>query len=92
MQIVTSIQRRETRCAIYTRKSVEQGVEQEYNSLAAQRSICSAYIASQRPKGWVEMPKHYDDGGQSGATLLRPALQDLLQDVESGVVDVVVIY
>lgn len=92
MRLATSIDRRETRCAIYTRKSVEQGLEQEYNSLAAQRSICSAYIASQRPKGWVEMPKHYDDGGKSGATLLRPALQDLLCDVESGVVDVVVIY
>lgn len=82
----------EKRCAIYTRKSVEQGLDHQFSSLEAQRAICSAYISSQRPKGWTEIPKHYDDGGQSGGSLNRPALQDLLSDVESGLVDVVVIY
>lgn len=83
---------RSTRCAIYTRQSVEQATQQEFNSLEAQRSICSSYIASQRPRGWTELPKHYDDGGRSGATLTRPALQDLISDVENDLVDVVVIY
>jgi len=80
------------RCAIYTRKSVVHGLEQEFNSLDAQRSICSSYIASQRPKGWKELPKHYDDGGRSGADLRRPALQDLIGDIEGGLIDIVVIY
>ena len=79
-------------CAIYTRKSSEQGLDQQFSSLEAQRSICSSYVASQRPNGWCEIPKHYDDGGQSGGTLMRPALQELLADVEAGSVDVVVIY
>ena len=82
----------EQRCAIYTRKSSEHGLDREFSSLEAQRSICAAYIASQRPNGWSEMPKHYDDGGYSGGTLARPALQELLADIESGVIDVVVIY
>jgi site-specific DNA recombinase len=80
------------RCAIYTRQSVEQGPQHEFNSLEAQRSICSSYIASQKPKGWSELPKHYDDGGRTGANLARPALQDLLADIESGLVDAVIIY
>ena len=80
------------RCAIYTRKSVQQGLEREFNSLEAQRAICSAYVASQRPKGLIELPKHYDDAAQSGRTLLRPALQELFCDIESGAADVVVIY
>lgn len=84
--------RQECRCAIYTRQSVEPGSQQEFGSLDAQRSICAFYISSQRPRGWKELPKHYDDAGQSGATLSRPALQDLLIDVESGLVDVVVVY
>lgn len=83
---------RESRCAIYTRQSVEPGSQQDFGSLDAQRSICASYIASQRPRGWRELPKHYDDAGQSGATLSRPALQDLLIDVESGLIDVVVVY
>jgi len=81
-----------TRCAIYTRRSVEQGSEQEFSSVAAQRAICSSYIASQRPKGWQEASKHYDDEGWSGGNLNRPALQELLSDIESGVIDAVVIY
>ena len=80
------------RCAVYTRKSSGQGLDHQFSSLEAQRSICSSYIASQRPNGWTEMPKHYDDGGYSGGSLVRPALQELLSDIESGSVDVVVIY
>ncbi len=80
------------RCAIYTRRSVGYSEEQEFNSLESQRAICSSYIASQRPKGWSELPKHYDDMARSGASLERPAMQDLLSDIESGLVDVIVIY
>ncbi len=80
------------RCAVYTRKSVQQDPTHQFGSLEAQRSICSSYIASQKPKGWVELPRHYDDDGQSGGDLRRPALQELLSDIECGLVDVVVIY
>jgi site-specific DNA recombinase len=80
------------RCAIYTRKSILQGLELEFNSLETQRAICSAYVSSQRHKGWIEMPTFYDDGGQSGATLDRPELRHLLADIERGLVDVVVVY
>lgn len=80
------------RSAIYTRKSVDDRVDQELNSLEAQRDTCSAYIRSQRHKGWRELPEHYDDGGWSVSNLVRPALQQLLTDIEAGRVDVVVIY
>jgi DNA invertase Pin-like site-specific DNA recombinase len=80
------------RCAIYTRKSTEQGLERDFNSLEGQRAICSAYISSQRHKGWAELSKHYDDRGISGATLNRPELQELLGDIERGLIDVVVVY
>ena len=83
---------RKLRCAIYTRKSTEEGLEQEFNSLHAQREACEAYIASQKSEGWVAVRDPYDDGGISGATLDRPALQQLLADVEDGLVDVVVVY
>ena len=83
---------RKLRCAIYTRKSTEEGLEQEFNSLHAQRDACEAYIASQRSEGWVLVRDQYDDGGISGATLDRPALQQLLADVEDGLIDVVVVY
>ena len=72
---------RKLRCAVYTRKSSEEGLEQEFNSLDAQREACEAYIASQKPEGWVLVPDRYDDGGISGATLERPALQRLLADI-----------
>ena len=62
------------RCAIYTRKSTDEGLDQAYNSLAAQRDACSSYVASQKHEGWVEVETHYDDGGFSGGTLERPAL------------------
>lgn len=75
------------RCTIYTRKSTEEGLEQDFNSLDAQREACSAYIASQKHEGWVLLPKHYDDGGLSGGTLDRLGLQQLMQDVDDGSVD-----
>ena len=83
---------RKFRCAVYTRKSSEEGLEQEFNSLDAQREACEAYIASQRSEGWVVVRDQYDDGGISGGTLERPALQRLLSDIEDGLVDVVVVY
>jgi len=83
---------RKLRCAVYTRKSSEEGLEQEFNSLHAQRESCEAYIQSQRAEGWVLVPDDYDDGGYSGGTLERPALQRLLKDIEAGRVNVVVVY
>ncbi|HBS48619.1 MAG TPA: resolvase [Rhodobacteraceae bacterium] len=80
------------RCAIYTRKSSEEGLEQEFNSLDAQREACEAYIMSQRSEGWVLVRDRYDDGGISGGTLDRPGLQRLIADIEDGLVDVVVVY
>jgi site-specific DNA recombinase len=80
------------RCAIYTRKSSEEGLEQSFNSLHAQREACEAYIASQRHEGWKVHPAHYDDGGFSGGTLERPALTRLLGDVTSGKLDTIVVY
>jgi DNA invertase Pin-like site-specific DNA recombinase len=80
------------RCAVYTRKSSEEGLEQEFNSLDAQREACEAYIASQRAEGWVPVPSRYDDGGISGATLERPALKRLLADIETKKIDIVVVY
>ena len=80
------------RCAVYTRKSSEEGLEMEFNSLEAQRESCEAYVASQRAEGWLLVPDRYDDGGFSGGTLDRPALKRLLTDIEAGNVDVVVVY
>src|SRR5215469_2588810 len=80
------------RCVIYTRKSSEEGLEQEFNSLEAQRDVCEALIRSQRNGGWVLARTHYDDGGFSGGTLERPALQCLLADIRAGRIDIVVVY
>src|SRR5216110_574719 len=80
------------RCAIYTRKSSEEGLEQEFNSLEAQREACEAYIRSQRPEGWVPARTRYDDGGFSGGNVERPGLQRLLADIGAGHVDIVVVY
>jgi site-specific DNA recombinase len=80
------------RCAIYTRKSSEEGLEQEFNSLQAQREACEAFIDSQRHEGWVCLRTAYDDGGFSGAMMDRPALQQLLADVKAGRVDTIVVY
>src|SRR5262249_12129828 len=80
------------RCAVYTRKSSEEGLEQEFNSLAAQYQACEAYIRSQQHEGWVLARTHYDDGGFSGGNLERPALQQLLADIRAGRIDIVVVY
>jgi len=80
------------RCAIYTRKSSEEGLDQDFNSLHAQREACEAYIASQKHEGWQAVKTHYDDGGFSGGNMERPALKQLLEDIETGKVNVVVVY
>ena len=80
------------RCAIYTRKSVEDGLDMEFNSLDAQRLACENYINSQIANGWICLPDRYDDGGISGGTLERPALKRLLADAEAGRIDIIVIY
>ncbi|MDU8909978.1 recombinase family protein [Aestuariicoccus sp. MJ-SS9] len=80
------------RCAIYTRKSSEDGLEQEFNSLDAQYEACAAYIASQKAEGWVLLPERYDDGGLSGGSMERPGLQRLLADIDRGAVDQILVY
>jgi site-specific DNA recombinase len=80
------------RCAIYTRKSTEEGLEQEFNSLDAQRDAGESYIKSQQHEGWICLPDHYDDGGFTGANMERPALRRLLVDIDAGKVDCVVVY
>jgi len=80
------------RCVIYCRKSVEDGLEQEFNSLDAQREAGENFIASQKANGWICVPDHYDDGGYSGGNMERPALQKLLKDCEAGLVDIIVVY
>ena len=80
------------RCAIYTRKSTEEGLEQSFNSLDAQREACAAYILSQKHEGWAELSDRYDDGGFSGGSMERPGLQQLLEDVRAGRIDVIVVY
>jgi site-specific DNA recombinase len=84
--------RRRIRCVSYTRKSTDEGLEREFTTLDAQREACEAYIASQQHEGWIALPTRYDDGGFSGATLERPAMQRLLADIEAGEIDVLVCY
>ena len=83
---------KKARCAIYTRKSSEEGLEQDFNSLHAQREACAAYVLSQASEGWSALPDIYDDGGISGGTLERPALKRLLDDIDAGRIDIVVVY
>jgi DNA invertase Pin-like site-specific DNA recombinase len=83
---------RPLRCAIYTRKSSEEGLEQDFNSLHAQREACFAYVTSQKHEGWRALPDQYDDGGYSGGTMERPGLAQLLADIAGGLIDVVVVY
>src|SRR5277367_949960 len=83
---------KKARCAIYTRKSSEEGLEQAFNSLDAQREACAAFILSQKHEGWTVLPAFYDDGGFSGGTMERPALKRLVADIEEGQIDVVVVY
>ncbi len=80
------------RCAIYTRKSSEEGLEQDFNSLHAQREACEAYVLSQRGEGWTVLKRAYDDGGFSGGNMDRPALRQLLADIDAGLIDIVVVY
>src|SRR3979411_1087181 len=80
------------RCAIYTRKSSEEGLEQSFNSLQAQREACQAYIASQKHEHWRGIATNYDDGGYSGGSMERPALRELLQDIDASKIDTVVVY
>src|ERR1700753_4274985 len=80
------------RCAVYTRKSTEEGLEQSFNSLDAQFEACSAYILSQAGEGWSQVKERYDDGGFSGGNMDRPGLKRLLADIEAGRIDVVVVY
>ncbi len=84
--------KRQVRCAIYTRKSSEEGLEQDFNSLDAQREACEAYVVSQKAEGWIALRDHFDDGGFSGGTLERPALRRLMKEIEAGKVDVIVVY
>jgi len=80
------------RCAIYTRKSTDEGLDQEFNSLDAQRESAEAYIASQKSEGWLALPDRYDDGGYTGGNMERPALKRLMADIEAGKVDCIVVY
>lgn len=80
------------RCAVYTRKSSEEGLEQAFNSLHAQREACEAYVLSQQHEGWLSLPKDYDDGGFSGGNTDRPALAELLTDIRAGYIDVIIVY
>jgi site-specific DNA recombinase len=88
----SSLARARFRCAIYTRKSSEEGLEQEFNSLDAQREACQAYITSQKHEGWTTLPALYEDGAYSGGTMDRPALQRMLDDIRAREIDVVVVY
>jgi site-specific DNA recombinase len=85
-------ERKVFRCAIYTRKSTEHNLDLEFNSLDAQREACEAYIKSQAHEGWRLVGDHYDDGAFSGASLDRPALQNLLADVRAGKIDIILVY
>src|SRR3954468_6595715 len=86
------IQQTRFRCAVYTRKSTEHNLDLEFNSLDAQREACEAYIKSQAHEGWRLLADCYDDGGVSGGSLERPALQTLLSDIRAGRIDIVVVY
>src|ERR1700683_735974 len=89
---MTSSSRSRVRCAIYTRKSSEEGLEQSFNSLQAQREACEAYVASQRHEGWQVVARKYDDGGFSGGNMNRPGLKQLLDDIAARLIDTVVVY
>ena len=80
------------RCALYTRKSSDEGLDQAFNSLDAQREACAAYVKSQAGEGWKVLPAIYDDGGYSGGSMERPALRRLLADIEAGRIDIIIVY
>ena len=83
---------KQVRCAVYTRKSSEEGLELDFNSLDAQREACEAYIKSQKHEGWTLVTKQYNDGGFSGGTMERPAFKELLEDIKQNKIDIVVVY
>jgi len=89
---VTAADKPRKRCAVYTRKSTEEGLEQEFNSIDAQRDAGQAYIVSQRAEGWIPVADDYDDPAFSGGNMERPALKRLLADIEAGKIDIVVVY
>src|SRR5436190_2297565 len=92
MSAKTSAARKTCRCAIYSRKSTEEGLDQDFSSLDAQREAAEAYIKSQAHEGWVRLPERYDDGGFTGGNMDRPALARLLADIEAGRINCVVVY
>jgi site-specific DNA recombinase len=85
-------ERKRVRCAIYTRKSSEEGLEQDFNSLDAQREACESYVLSQKHEGWAALPERYDDGGFSGGNMDRPGLARLLDHIRAKRIDVIVVY
>ncbi len=87
-----SEEKKVVRCAVYTRKSTEEGLQQEFNTLDAQRESAEAYIAAQKHEGWVCLPEPYDDGGFTGGNMERPALQRMMKDIGAGKIDCVVVY
>jgi hypothetical protein len=89
---MSSDQKHIMRCAIYTRKSSEEGLEQSFNSLDAQREACEAFILSQKQEGWRAVASRYDDGGYSGGNMERPALKRLLEDIQASKVNIIVVY
>ena len=89
---MSEVLKRRMRCAVYTRKSTDEGLDQEYNSIDAQRDAGHAYIASQRAEGWIPVADDYDDPAFSDGNMERPALKRLMTDIEAGLIDVVVIY
>lgn len=89
---LSSTAKQSKRCAIYTRKSSDAGLDLEVNSLVTQREVCQAYIRSQAHRNWIELPHHYDDGGYSGGNLERPSLKRLVHDIQAGRIDIIVIY
>ena len=88
---MSEVLKRRMRCAVYTRKSTDEGLDQEYNSIDAQRDAGHAYIASQRAEGWIPVADDYDDPAFSGGNMERPALQRMMADIEAGKIDVVVL-
>jgi len=92
VRAVPSASPAQVRCAIYTRKSTEEGLDQDFNTLDAQRESAESYIQSQKHEGWIALPEHYDDGGFTGANMERPALKQLLTDIENGKIDCIIVY
>ena len=89
---MSTAEKRSIRCAIYTRKSTDEGLEQSFNSLDAQREACQAYVLSQTHEGWSALEAHYDDGGYSGGSMERPGLKRLMADIKARKIDTVVVY